>query len=522
MSKVLSACRIYKSHLHLELLPVLAFTNYFDLNHINTVRQSSAAVVNVSGRQRMLCQRTALLSLQLVYSQNKVEWEKLHFCLLETIELMEKSHNGLLYGDSSMSLSGQSSKIIQAIYFEPPLNLDQQIRRYITEVKAVLQIPEDKLTPDNPHISYVQNAASGDLLDALDSVVNQYHQESDAEQLEIDINQVTLYEQTCTAMAVAKAKAQQLEKTLEDLQQTQAQLIQTEKISGLGQLVASVAHEINNPVNFISGNLNHASNYVQDLLNLLNLYQEEYPHPSLAIRERIAEIDLEFLIQDFPDVISSMKIGAERISQIVLNLSSFSRLEEARMKPVNIHEGLDCTLLILKNRLKGGGRYSSIQVIKEYGNLPLVECYAGQLNQVFMNIISNAIDALNDYDSQRSNAEIQSQPCQIKICTEFSSSDTVSIRIADNGPGMSEDVKMKLFKPFFTTKPLGKGTGLGLSISSEIVGKKHKGSLQCNSTLGQGTEFLIKIPIGEKEELCNDFVVPLDSLESIKLSWLHR
>lgn len=521
MSKVLSACQIYKSHLHLELLPVLAFGNYFDINHIQTMRQSSAAIVNVSGRQRMLCQRTALLSLQLVYSQNKVEWEKLHSCLLETIELMEKSHNGLLYGDSSMSLSGQSSEIIQQMYFEPPLNLDQQIRSYITEVKAVLQTPKDQLTPNNSHISYIQNAALGNLLTALDSVVSQYHKESDAEQLEIDINQATLYEQTCTAMAVAKAKAQQLEKTLQDLQQTQSQLIQTEKISGLGQLVAGVAHEINNPVNFISGNLNHASNYVDDLLNLLHLYQEEYPHPSPAIQQLIENIEIDFLIQDLPEVLSSMKIGAERISQIVLNLSSFSRLEEARMKPVNIHEGLDCTLLILKNRLKGGGKYSSIQVMKEYGNLPLVECYAGQLNQVFMNIISNAIDALNDYDSQRSTEEIQNQSCQIKIRTEVSSSDTVTIRIADNGSGMSEEVKMKLFEPFFTTKPQGKGTGLGLSISSKIVGEKHNGSLQCNSKLGQGTEFLINLPIKQPEKLYNDCVIPLDYLENNKVSWLH-
>lgn len=521
MGKVLSAAQTDKSYFHLELLPVIALTNYFDLNQIHTVRKSSAAIVNVSGRQRMLSQRTALLSLQLIHSPSPDEREQLRSCLEDAIELMDKSHNGLLHGDASMNLAGQLSDIIRGMYFEAPLNLDQQIRRYIAEVKALMQATDPELTPDNPHLKYIQAAASQNLLTALDTVVNQYHKESDADQLAIDLNQAALYEQACSATAMALAQAQQLEKALQDLQKTQSQLIQTEKISGLGQLVAGVAHEINNPVNFISGNLVHASNYVKDLLSLVQLYQEDNPHPNLAIQEQIEDIDLEFLIQDLPEVLSSMKVGAERISQIVLNLRNFSRLEEAQMKSTNIHEGLDCTLLILKNRLKEGAKNSNIQVIKEYGDLPPVECYSGQLNQVFMNIVSNAIDALNDYNNQRSVSEIQNQPSQIVIRTELSNPGHVMIRISDNGSGMSEEVKAKLFEPFFTTKPVGQGTGLGLSISNQIVVENHKGSLRCESTLAKGTEFLIEIPLRQSHESCAYYSFPR-STENKQISWLRR
>ena len=522
MGEVLSDCQTDRSYFHLELLPVIALTNYFDINQIHTVRQSSAAVVNVSGRQRMLSQRTAFLSLQLIYSSDDIEQEQLRINLKDAIELMEKSHNGLLYGDSSLHLAGKLSHIVKKMYFEAPLNLDLQIRRYIAEVKALLH-PSAELTLNNPHLKYILAAASNQLLSGLDSVVNQYHQESDSDQLEIDINQAALYEQACSATIIAQNQAQQLEKTLDELKQTQSQLIQTEKISGLGQLVAGVAHEINNPVSFVSGNLSHASNYVHDLLSLLRLYQQENPHPSLKIQERIEAIDLDFLIEDLPDVLSSMKIGAERIAQIVLNLRNFSRLEALHMKAVDLHEGLDCTLLILKNRLKGESGLARIEIIKEYGDLPLVECYAGQLNQVFMNIISNAIDALNEYNSKRSKQEIINNPSQIIIRTEFDQSHG-KIKIIDNGSGMSEEVKAHLFDPFFTTKPIGKGTGLGLSISNQIVVEKHKGSLRCESKQGEGTEFVIEIPllqIQESANYCDCYTLPL-STENKQVSWLRR
>lgn len=292
-----------------------------------------------------------------------------------------------------------------------------------------------------------------------------------------------------------REKAQQVEQTLRELQQTQAQLVQTEKMSGLGQLVAGVAHEINNPVNFIYGNLTHADEYMRDLLRLLELYQKHYPAPHPEIEDEAEAIDLEFLIEDLPNLLSSMKVGADRIQKIVVALRNFSRMDEAEVKAVNIHEGIDSTLMILHNRLKDKSDRAGIEVIKEYGNLPAVECYAGQLNQVFMNLLSNAIDALNERDGHRSLQDTKHSPSQITIRTHVLNAQYVRICIADNGPGMTEAVKRRLFEPFFTTKPVGKGTGLGLSISYQVVVEKHCGTLECFSEPGEGAEFVIDIPI---------------------------
>ncbi|MBD1920217.1 PAS domain S-box protein [Microcoleus sp. FACHB-831] len=301
-----------------------------------------------------------------------------------------------------------------------------------------------------------------------------------------------------------KQQAEQLEHTLHELQQTQGQLIQSEKMSSLGQLVAGVAHEINNPVNFVCGNLIHASQYGQDLLNLIQLYQQHYPNPISEIEEEAENIDFDFLKEDFPKTLSSMQVGADRIRQIVQSLRNFSRIDEAQMKPVDIHEGIDSTLLILHSRIKPKGIANpGICVIKEYGDLPKVECYAGLLNQVFMNLLSNAIEALDDYNNERNccggngitPAEMQQHPSTIRIITEVIDRDWVAIRIVDNGPGMCEEVKGRIFDPFFTTKPVGKGTGLGLAISYQIVVEKHHGNLRCNSVPEQGTEFVIEIPL---------------------------
>lgn len=292
-----------------------------------------------------------------------------------------------------------------------------------------------------------------------------------------------------------RQQAQQLQQTLQELQQTQAQLIQTERMSSLGQLVAGVAHEINNPVNFISGNINYAREYIQDLLDLLTMYQQHYPTPASEIQDLAEAIEFEFLKEDLPKLLASMKVGTERIQKIVLALRNFSRMDESEVKEVDIHEGIDNTLMILQNRFKERAGYPGINVIKEYGDLPLIECYAGQLNQVFMNIISNAIDALESLDMNQQLA----QPLIIRICTKRLESDRILIQIADNGPGMSENVKKRLFDPFFTTKPVGKGTGLGMSISYQIITEKHRGSFQCNSSLGKGAEFLIEIPIRQSK-----------------------
>jgi two-component system, NtrC family, sensor kinase len=290
---------------------------------------------------------------------------------------------------------------------------------------------------------------------------------------------------------------------LQKLQETQSQLIQQEKMSSLGQLVAGVAHEINNPVNFIHGNITHASEYIQDLLDLLRLYNQHYPYPHPEIQSFCEEIEIEFLADDLAKLLSSMRIGTHRIREIVLSLRNFSRFDEAAKKPVDIHEGLENTLLILQHRLKLST--CNISVVKEYGHLPLVDCYPGQLNQVFMNILTNAIDALEE-EKGHGAMGIEITPndqCPmpnaiiptISISTTVERNNFVLIRIADNGVGMTENVRQRLFDPFFTTKPVGKGTGLGLSISYQIIVEKHGGSLKCISEPGKGTEFVIQIPI---------------------------
>ncbi len=304
------------------------------------------------------------------------------------------------------------------------------------------------------------------------------------DQVAIAIDQAELYKQSRLAAKNAEEKAHKLQEALSKLQQTQAQLVQSEKMSSLGQLVAGIAHEINNPVNFIHGNINHAVNYTHDLLQLVELYQRHYPQPIAEIRDEIEAIDLDFVSEDLPKLLSSMKLGTDRIRQIVLSLRNFSRLDEADMKAVDIHEGIDNSLLLLQNRLKFKPGHSEIEVIKEYGDLPLVECYAGQLNQVFMNLLANAIDAIEELD--------KTEQGQICIRT-FVEGMNVAIHISDNGPGMSEEVRQRLFDPFFTTKPVGKGTGMGLSISYKIVVEKHQGQIQCISAPGQGAEFIVSI-----------------------------
>ncbi|MBD2329607.1 ATP-binding protein [Alkalinema sp. FACHB-956] len=294
--------------------------------------------------------------------------------------------------------------------------------------------------------------------------------------------------------AASDAAKQQLQQNFQELQLAQAQLVQSEKMSSLGRLVAGIAHEINNPVNFIHGNITYASEYLQDLMHLITLYQAEYPQPSPKISEQVDKIDLEFIHKDLSNLLTSMKTGSERISEIVRSLRSFSRLDEAELKPVNIHEGIDSALMILQSRLQapaiGEGlaeaARAEIQVIKEYGELPWVECFSGELNQVFMNILSNAIDALEENNPP--------QP-YIHISTVPLSDDQVEIYITDNGPGIPKHIQQWLFDPFFTTKEVGKGTGLGLAISRQIIVEQHGGQLEVKSTVNEGTTFCIRLPI---------------------------
>ncbi len=282
-----------------------------------------------------------------------------------------------------------------------------------------------------------------------------------------------------------------------ELRQTQIKLVQTEKMSSLGQLVAGLAHEINNPVNFVYGNLPHAQQYINDLLKLLHLYEIYTPYPIPEIQAYLEEIDLEFLKQDIAKILDSMQTVTERIREIVRSLRIFSHSDEAEYKLVDLHQGIDSTLMLLSSRLKANHQRPAIEVVKEYGDLPLVECCAGQINQVFMNLLANAIDAIDEriesWEKTRNNSPQPFIP-RIKIRTEITANSTTAISISDNGLGMSQDVKNKIFDQFYTTKPVGKGTGLGLAIAYSIVVQKHKGTLTCNSKLGEGTEFVSVLP----------------------------
>ncbi|PAX54606.1 hybrid sensor histidine kinase/response regulator [Brunnivagina elsteri] len=352
-----------------------------------------------------------------------------------------------------------------------------------------------------------------------------------------------------------------LQKAFDDLKTAQVQQIQNEKMIGLGQLVAGVAHEINNPVSFIYGNLQYANQYVQDLVNLIELYQQEYPEATPKVEAKVKDIDLKFVMDDLQNLTSAMYRGADRIREIVISLQNFSRFDEAQMKSANIHQGIDNTLLMLEHRLNSTAHRPAITIVKEYGNLPSIDCFPGELNQVFMHILNNAIDALEkgnttwqisqhniknnlvkdnteenldnqkpynkqslmpktygngqtDYHNRQSLEEenqnyswnsrslishSQDLIPQIRINTQVTNTNSVKIIISDNGTGIDDRVRSRLFDPFFTTKPVGKGTGLGLSISHQIIVQKHRGSLTCHSAPEQGAEFIIEIPIRQPE-----------------------
>ncbi len=308
-----------------------------------------------------------------------------------------------------------------------------------------------------------------------------------------------------------KKRGNELETALANLQNLQIKLVESEKMSALGVLIAGIAHEINNPVSFIYGNLTYANNYFQDLIRLVELYQHYYPEPVDAIKKEIEVMELEFIKQDSVKLLQSMNIGAERIIEIVKSLRTFSHLDEAEFKAINLHEGIDSTLIILNQRIKPSiTNKKGIEIIKNYSKLPLIECCPGQMNQVFMNILVNAIDALeesllnNDMSIVRQqtndNQPLKNKNPQIRICTDIINNEWVEIRFIDNALGMNEEVKGKLFDPFFTTKDVGKGTGLGLSISYRIITELHHGKFNCYSAPGCGSEFVIKIPLRQKPD----------------------
>jgi len=293
----------------------------------------------------------------------------------------------------------------------------------------------------------------------------------------------------------------QLKDSLSQLQQAQIQLIQSEKMSSLGELVAGVAHEINNPVGFIAGNISMAMEYTEDIFEHLKLYQKQFTDPGDTIAEHAEDIELDYLMEDLPNMLSSMESGIERIRNISLSLRNFSRSDSNTCTDLDIHEGLESTLMILRHRLKANDQRPEIQINKHYGDVPIVNCYAGPLNQVFMNLLANAVDALDEQNENehKSYDDLRENPNEITLTTKVISGGKVEIKIADNGPGIPEDKIKEIFSPFVTTKPVGKGTGLGLSISHSIVVEKHKGFLGCNSEFGKGTEFIIQVPVKQAD-----------------------
>ncbi|NEO83123.1 MAG: HAMP domain-containing protein [Spirulina sp. SIO3F2] len=368
--------------------------------------------------------------------------------------------------------------------------LGQQILRPILAIANTAHLVEAKVKTGN--ISNLETAPilANNEIGLLAKTFNEMTQELQKAYTQLANYSRTLEEKVSIRTQEVESKNKVLETTLSKLKQTQAQLIQTEKMAGLGQMVAGIAHEVNNPVNFIHGNLEHLRTYAQYLLGLCSLYAQEYPVETSKITDYKAEIDIAYLQADLLNILKSIKLGTTRIQDIVLSMRNFSRLDESDFKIADIHEGLDNTIMILQHRLKATSQHPEIRICKDYDSIPNIECFPGQLNQVFLNLISNAIDALIEMSEQSA----MFKP-EITISTQQTEAEGIVIAIADNGLGMSEATRKKIFDPFFTTKAVGEGTGLGLSVSYAIVVERHGGTIQCDSTPGLGTTFLVMLPI---------------------------
>ncbi len=395
------------------------------------------------------------------------------------------------------------SAIEQAQYAYPDLILLDVMMPGIDGFDTCVHLKSNPKTREIPIIfmtalSDTIDKVKGLSIGGVDYITKPFHTEEVLARINVHLQlrslNKQLEEQKLDLEKRVAARTNELSQALHELQQFQLQLVQSEKMSTLGQLVASVAHEINNPVGFITGNLSHLADYTYKIINHLQIYRRNYSEPIVEITQDAKEICLDELIKEIPEVISSMEVGIDRISNISTSLRNFSRSDASSKVKFDIHQGIDSTLMILKPRLKGNKKHPEIEVIKQYGNLPLVNCYPGQLNQVFMNVISNAIDALEESVVFLERHQKNQAILTINIITKLENENYVSISIKDNGLGMDAEIKTRIFDQFFTTKSIGKGTGLGLSISRQII-EKHEGIISCVSNLGQGTEFTIKIPV---------------------------
>ncbi|MGB3765021.1 MAG: response regulator [Phormidesmis sp.] len=415
--------------------------------------------------------------------------------------------------------------IEQAEYAQPELILLDVMMPGLDGFETCKQLKSNRKTQDIPVIFMTALSDSLDKvkglnLGAVDYITKPFQQEEVVARVKMQLRMHQLNRQLEANNELleqrVKDRTQELSKVLDNLKKAQMHLVQSEKMSSLGQMMAGIAHEINNPVNFIYGNLNPASDYFKELIDIIKMYQAKYPTPDEELQAYLDDLDLPFIIEDAFKLLESLKIGSDRIRQIVLSMRNFSRLDEAHIKSVNVHEGIDSTLLILQHKLRTGANNKPVEIIKQYGNLPLIECYPSQLNQVFMNILSNAIDAFEDSDNSVNESvedASKSQPFTIEITTNIAAADTVLIQIKDNGSGIPPQVLSKLFDPFFTTKPVGKGTGLGLSISHQIIVEKHGGEIDCVSQTGQGTCFTIKVPVAQPAAASKDPFQPMDTAE---------
>ncbi len=358
------------------------------------------------------------------------------------------------------------------------------------------RVKADKATSDIPIIfmtalSDTHSKVKGLALGGVDYIVKPFEQQEAIARVRIHLQLRYL---TQTLEQQVRDRTQALSQALEELQHSHLQVIQSEKMSALGNLVAGVAHEINNPIGCVVGNVSAVEATIKDLFGVIDLYGKHFPNPGAEIEDELETVDLAYLREDLPKLVKAMRDGGDRIVSISRSLSTFSRADTDRKQAFNLHEGIDSTILILRHRLKANAYRPEIQVLMDYGNLPLVECFPGQLNQVFMNILANAIDALDESNQGRSFTDIESNPNRITIKTILVG-EQVQICIADNGPGMPEEVRSRIFDHLYTTKTVGKGTGLGLAIAQQIIEEKHGGTIEVNSELGEGTTFIIEIPV---------------------------